>query len=144
MRPSSQGDHEMPTSRPVPSLTSRFTVAAWLAFATLAASPTLAAEAPGGTLIARDILFGNPERAMPKISPDGKRLAWLAPDKAGVLQVWVKTIGGKDDKAVTADKHRGIRRYDWAEDDRTLLYLQDSDGDENWHTFGVDLTSGTV
>ena len=136
----------MPTSSPVPLFTQRFTVAAVLALATFAPGrSSLAADAPAGApLIARDILFGNPERAMPKISPDGKRLAWLAPDKAGVLQVWVKTIGGKDDKVVTADKRRGIRRYDWAEDDRTLLYLQDSDGDENWHTFGVDLTTGTV
>src|SRR5262249_29420077 len=31
-----------------------------------------------------------------------------------------------------------------AEDNKTLLYLQDADGDENWHIYGVDLASGTV
>src|SRR5438128_1702360 len=103
------------------------------------------ARAESAPLIAREILLGNPERVQPRISPDGKRLAWLAPDKAGVLQVWVKTLGGPaakpdgkpDDRIVTADKHRGIRRYAWAQDDRTLLYLQDADGDENFHVFGV-------
>src|SRR5437762_513676 len=75
-------------------------------------------------LITRDVLFGNPERTTPKLSPDGKRLAWLAPDKKDVLQVWVRTIGKKDDKMVTADKKRGIRIYFWAHDNRTLLYEQ--------------------
>jgi dipeptidyl aminopeptidase/acylaminoacyl peptidase len=95
-------------------------------------------------LIPRDILFGNPERTSPELSPDGKRLAWLAPDTNNVLQVWVKTVGKEDDKIVTADKKRGIRQYLWAKNNRTLLYLQDSDGDENFHVFGVDLASGNV
>jgi dipeptidyl aminopeptidase/acylaminoacyl peptidase len=95
-------------------------------------------------LISRDILFGNPEKTSPKLSPDGKRLAWIAPDAKNVLQVWIRTVGKDDDKAVTADKKRGIRQYLWAEDNKTLLYLQDADGDENWHIYGVDLASGSV
>ncbi len=95
-------------------------------------------------LISRDVLFGNPERASPRLSPDGTRLAWLAPDKKNVLQVWVKTVGKDDEKMVTADKKRGIRQYFWAEDNRTLIYMQDNDGDENFHLFGVDLVSGNV
>src|SRR5262245_10099433 len=43
-------------------------------------------------LIPREKLFGNPVKASPQISPDGKRLAYLAPQD-GVLNVWVKTIG---------------------------------------------------
>ena len=30
-------------------------------------------------LIPREVLFGNPERTSPKLSPDGKMLAYLAP-----------------------------------------------------------------
>jgi dipeptidyl aminopeptidase/acylaminoacyl peptidase len=95
-------------------------------------------------LIPRETLFGNPEKARARISPDGKRLSYLAPDKANVLQVFVRTIGQADDKAVTADAKRGIRIYHWAHDNRTILYLQDSDGDENWHLYGVDLETGRV
>ncbi len=95
-------------------------------------------------LISRDLLFGNPERASPALSPDGKRLAWLAPNTNNVLQVWVKTVGKDDDKIITADKKRGIRQYFWAKDNRNLLFVQDSDGDENFHVFGVDLDSGNV
>ncbi len=108
----------------------------------LGAASSLQAELP--PLISRDVLFGNPERTSPALSPDGTRLAWLAPDTNNVLQVWVKTVGKEDDKIVTADKRRGIRQYFWAKNNRTLLYLQDSDGDENFHIYGVDLAAGNV
>ncbi|HYL60295.1 MAG TPA: hypothetical protein VEU51_15610, partial [Candidatus Acidoferrales bacterium] len=94
-------------------------------------------------LIPRDLLAGNPERANPHISPDGKSLAWLAPDSRGVLQVWVQTPG-KAARAVTADKSRGISNYGWAYDSKTIIYGQDSGGDENFHVFAVDLDSGNV
>ncbi len=107
-------------------------------------APTLAAEPAPAPIISREILFGNPERTSPQLSPDGKKFAWIAPDDKNVLQVWVKTVGQEDARKVTADRKRGIRNYLWAQDDRTLLYLQDADGDENWHLYGVDLVSGNV
>lgn len=102
------------------------------------------ANAEIAPLIPREALFGNPERTSPALSPDGNRLAWLAPDTNNVLQVWVKTVGKDDEKIITADKKRGIRQYLWAKNNRVLLYLQDSDGDENFHVYGVDLESGNV
>ena len=94
-------------------------------------------------LIPRTVLFGNPERVAPHISPDGTRLAWIAPHE-GVLNVWVAPIGasGVDwDSAtvVTADTDRGIRFCAFARDDRHLLYIQDTGGDENWRLYDVDL-----
>lgn len=121
----------------------RATLFALALFATATVTvPDTRADLP--PLIPRDVLFGNPERISPRLSPDGTRLAWIAPDKKNVLQVWVKTIGKDDDKIVTADKKRGIRQYLWAEDNHTLLYMQDTDGDENFHVYGVDLVSGNV
>ncbi len=98
------------------------------------------AETP---LIPREVLFGNPERTKPQLSPDGKRLAWLQPDK-GVLQVWVQTLGQDDAVAVSADRQRPIRRFQWGQDSRTILYGQDVKGDENWHVYAVDLESKQV
>lgn len=92
-------------------------------------------------LIPRDVLFGNPERIAPRISPDGARLAWVAPDD-GVLNVWVSTVGGDDARPVTDDRDRGIREHFWAHDDRHLLYLKDKGGDEDWHLYAVDLVTG--
>jgi dipeptidyl aminopeptidase/acylaminoacyl peptidase len=96
-------------------------------------------------LVPRQVLFGNPERVSPRISADGTRLAWIAPD-AGVLNVWVNAVGASLDeaKAVTGDRDRGIRTFFWAHDNRHLLYIQDVGGDEDWHLFTVDLDGGTT
>jgi dipeptidyl aminopeptidase/acylaminoacyl peptidase len=89
------------------------------------------------SLIPREVLFGNPEKTQPRISPDGKLLAYLAPLN-GVLNVWMGPVGGEDFKPVTRDEKRGIRVYSWAEDGRHLIYLQDRDGDENWRLYAVE------
>jgi dipeptidyl aminopeptidase/acylaminoacyl peptidase len=95
-------------------------------------------------LIPRELLLGNPERWQPTLSPDGKRMAWLAPDTNQVRQVWVCTRGTNDDRCVTADRSRGISFYGWAWDSKTIIYIQDSDGDENYHLFAVDLETTNV
>ena len=108
------------------------------------------AQPPKGTvataqpLIPRQILFGNPVKASPRISPDGVRLAYLAPSAENVLNVWVRTIGKTDDIQVTDDTHRGIRIHFWAEDGKHLFYMQDLNGDENFHVYSVDIESKVV
>ncbi|KUL58726.1 MULTISPECIES: alpha/beta hydrolase family protein [unclassified Streptomyces] len=80
------------------------------------------------------------------ISPDGTRIAYLAPER-GRLNVWTRGVdtaadGGTefgDAVCVTHDHHRDIHSYHWTDDPRWLLYTQDGDGDENWHVFRVDL-----
>src|SRR5688572_16118768 len=94
-------------------------------------------------LIPRDVLFGNPEKVAPRISPDGRRLAYIAPHD-GVLNVWVGEIGSGEFRVVTDDRDRGIRAYFWAADNQHLLYLQDKGGDENWRLYDVDLDTGAI
>ena len=89
-------------------------------------------------LIPRSTLFGNPEKVAPQISPDGKLLAYVAPDE-GVMNLWVRTIGERDDRAVTRDRGRGITQYLWARNSEQLIYVQDRGGDENWHVFALGL-----
>ena len=103
--------------------------------------PQLAQVAHAGLpgLIPRDVLFGKPERTRARLSPDGKRLAWIALDEKNVPQVWVKTIGKVDERLLTADKRRGIRQYLWAEDAHTILYMEDADADENTHVYSLDV-----
>jgi len=92
-------------------------------------------------LIPRSVLFGNPSRVSPAISPDGARLAYLAPVD-GVLNVWVGTAGGDDFRPVTDDRESGVRFFAWAHDNRHLLYVQDRGGDEDWHLYATDLQDG--
>lgn len=93
-------------------------------------------------LISRDVLFGNPDRAQARLSPDGKQIAFLAPVN-GVLNVWVAPVEHPDQaKPITSDSNRGIRQYFWAFNNSHILYLQDSGGDEDWRLYSVDLASG--
>ncbi|MFH1767626.1 MAG: S9 family peptidase [Candidatus Omnitrophota bacterium] len=94
-------------------------------------------------IIPREVLFGNPSKAKPQISPDGTMLAYLAP-LDGVLNVWVRSIDSADDRPVTKDNNRGIRHYFWAYDNNHLMYFQDRQGDENWRLYGVNLKSGVI
>ena len=104
-----------------------------------ALSAVCRAEEP--KLIPRSVIFGNPEKTAPDISPDGKMLAYLAPSD-GVLNVWVRTIGRDDDRAVTKDTNRGIFYYSWSGDGKRIMYLQDKGGNENWQLYDVDLATG--
>ena len=95
-------------------------------------------------LIPRDILFGNPEKINVELSPDGKHISFVAPAN-GVLNLWV---GPRDDwqkaQPITHDKKRGIYRYSWTHNPDYVLYLQDEDGDENWHLYSVNLRTKSV
>jgi len=95
-------------------------------------------------LIPRETLFGNPERTRPQLSPDGQYLAYIAPDEKNVLQIWLRTVGQEDDRQLTDDKKRGIRMYFWTYKAQQLIYLQDSDGDENFHLYSVNIESDIV
>ena len=110
-------------------------LAALVAFLLLFSAQVFAELPP---LIPRNVLFGNPEKSGPQISPNGKMLAYLAPDN-GVLNVWVRTIGQTDDRVITADKKRGIRNYFWQPDSEHILYTQDEGGNENWHVYQTNL-----
>jgi dipeptidyl aminopeptidase/acylaminoacyl peptidase len=95
-------------------------------------------------MIARKVLFGNPDRASVQLSPDGAYLAWLAP-RDGVLNVWVAP---RQDPAaarpVTRDTGRGIRFHTWAHTNTHVIFAQDKDGDENWRLYAVDLNVNEI
>jgi dipeptidyl aminopeptidase/acylaminoacyl peptidase len=101
---------------------------------------TRAAEPP---LIPREVLFGNPERSLPRLSPDGTKISWLAPAQNGVLNVWVQEAH-QAAKPATNEPHRPIFWYTWAQDGKHILYLQDDGGDENDHLYSADLATGIV
>lgn len=99
-----------------------------------------ASQASSPPLIPRRLLFGNPEKTAAKISPDGTKLAYLAPDKNNVLNVWVRDLQKEgNDQQVTSDQKRGIREFLWQYDNAHVLYIQDNEGDENHHLYQTDI-----
>lgn len=55
-----------------------------------------------------NVILGNPKNASPSISPDGRTLAFLAPDRKDVLNVFVRELAAEEavDRQVTRDTHR--------------------------------------
>ena len=103
----------------------------------LQVSPVVRAELP--PLVPRELLFGSPtnSKSSPSLSPNGKYLAYLAPDNQ-VWNVWVRSIERQDDRVITQEK-RSIGWYDWQPDSEHILYLQDQNGDENVHLYQINI-----
>ncbi|MGI9233369.1 MAG: S9 family peptidase, partial [Woeseiaceae bacterium] len=95
-------------------------------------------------IIPRSIIFGNPDRTLARISPDGAHVSWLAP-KDGVMNVWVAPSDDPaNTKVITNDSYRGIQTYSWAPNSSYIYYIQDQGGDENFHVYSADIESGEV
>lgn len=68
-------------------------------------------------------------------------LAFTAPLN-GVMNVWVSTVANSNERAVTSDTVRPIRSFLWQYDSKSILYLQDTGGDENYHLLQTNIESG--
>jgi dipeptidyl aminopeptidase/acylaminoacyl peptidase len=90
-------------------------------------------------IIDRNVLFGDPQIAAGRLSPDGSHISFLKPYK-NILNIWVKGVNEPFEAArpVTADTTRPVRGYFWSRDGKYILYVQDKGGDENWHVYAVD------
>ncbi|MAT72846.1 MAG: S9 family peptidase [Planctomycetaceae bacterium] len=109
--------------------------------AILGALAPQSSHAQEAKLIPRSVLFGNPQRASARVSPNGKWLSYLAPVD-GILNVFVAPIDDLDAaKQVTDDKTRDIRGYSWAFTGEHILYTQDKAGDENWHVYATNVAT---
>jgi len=88
-------------------------------------------------LIPVETLFGMPEFSRAQISPDGRLVAYLAPWH-GRLNIWVRPVGQGAARRLTGDDMRNIDGFSWTRDARYILFVQDTQGDENWHLHRVD------
>lgn len=108
----------------------------------LVAHSTVFSQPP--RLIPREVLFGHPDRTNPQISPDGKYLSYLAPDKNNVMQIWVRTLDERDDRQLTSERTHGIGHYTWTYQPNKLIFAQDNAGDENWQIYAADIYEGAI
>ena len=96
---------------------------------------------PDVPIIPRAEIFGNPDRANPKLSPDGRKIAYLQ-DSNGVLNIWVAPVSNPEKATVvTADKKRGIRSYLWTHLPNKIIYVQDEGGNEDFHIYLTDIVT---
>ncbi|MFZ0809243.1 MAG: S9 family peptidase [Bradyrhizobium sp.] len=103
------------------------------------------ADAAPAELIARRVLFDNPDYSSATVSPDGWHLSWLAPVD-GVRNLFVARI---DDlasaRAVTRITDRNIAPYyRWAHSNNHIIFFQEHDGDENWRASSVNIRNNAV
>ena len=94
-------------------------------------------------LIPRSVLFGNPERVRPQLSPDGEQIAYIAPVDS-VLNLWVMNADGTEARQLTYDTNRGVTNYFWAENGIDILYMQDLAGEENTHVYRLNVETEEV
>ena len=80
-------------------------------------------------------LFADPAMSQAAISPDGTRVAYLAPWE-GAKNLFVRDLASGEVGRLTEDRGRGVPYFVWLYNGE-LLYLQDQDGDENWRLYAV-------
>lgn len=89
-------------------------------------------------LLDRQLFFGNPLISGGQLSPDGKFISFMKAYN-GIMNVWVKQFAEPFDNArPLTDSARPLYGYSWTEDGKYILYVKDSDGDENMNIFAVD------
>ena len=96
-----------------------------------------------GAPIPRRVLFADPERSIARISPDGRRVAFLAAVD-GVLNVWVAPLddpGAARPLTRVTDRNLGPWLV-WLHNNRHIVYFRERGGDENWQAHRVDVDTG--
>jgi dipeptidyl aminopeptidase/acylaminoacyl peptidase len=96
-------------------------------------------------LFPRRVIFGDPERSIVRISPDGTRVAFRAPVD-GVLNLWVAPLDRIEEASpVTSVTDRNLGPWIvWMRDNRHVVFFREAAGDENWRAWRIDLETGDV
>ncbi|RDD84352.1 S9 family peptidase [Streptomyces parvulus] len=83
-------------------------------------------------------LFAPPSRSSTSISPDGSKIAYLAPWQ-NRMNLWIEDVDPPGRPRRVTAEDRGLLSYHWTGDSRWLLYTRDQGGDENRHVYRVDV-----
>lgn len=96
-------------------------------------------------LIQLEVLFSDPDRLQPLLSPDGRHLTYIAPYN-GVLNIWIRSLeSGNDTRVLTKETDRGIDLYGvyfWAYNCKQVVFRRDIDGAEQFGFFAINIYTG--
>ena len=115
---------------------------ALLAFALLPAIAPANARAELPPLIPRSVLWSYAERGGATLSPGGRSILFNRRSAHGITTLWLRDVATRAERGLTDDRTGNVFVARWTPDSRRVLYLKDSDGDENSHLFMIDLASG--
>ena len=90
--------------------------------------------------------FKKPQQTAFRLSPDGKRIAFMQPyeTRMNVFVQPIEKVGSKDDiKRVTSETARDISGF-FFKSPTEVLYVKDVGGDENFHVVAADVTTGAT
>jgi alpha-beta hydrolase superfamily lysophospholipase len=88
------------------------------------------------SLVSKD-LIKNKQHTHFRVSPDGSKIALLAPHE-GAMNIWHQGVGRGKRTLITRES-RSLTHFLWQYDNEHLLYLQDQDGDQQHHLYQVDI-----
>jgi dipeptidyl aminopeptidase/acylaminoacyl peptidase len=96
-------------------------------------------------LIPRRLLFADPAKSVVRISPDGRRIAYLA-SLDGVLNLWVASLDDVGNpRALTGVTDRSLGPWvQWLHNNRHIVFFREQGGDENWQAHRVDVETGDI
>lgn len=90
-------------------------------------------------IINRNLFFDNPAIAGGKMSHDGRYISFLK-EYEGIMNIWIKEFDASFDSALPlTDSRSPILGYFWSYDSRHILFINDSDGDENYNIFKIKI-----
>jgi dipeptidyl aminopeptidase/acylaminoacyl peptidase len=114
-------------------------------------TPRVVNEIPGSDpLVPFESYLLKPSYESPKISPDGRHIAVLG-QIGGVSNLMIADVGNPTSlRPLTHETGRGLQAhtiwdeptYRWAENGKSLFYMRDDKGDENWVLYSLDIETG--
>jgi dipeptidyl aminopeptidase/acylaminoacyl peptidase len=86
--------------------------------------------------------FRKPQQSGYRLSPDGKYYIYRAPVN-GIHNIFIQEIGKAEPSQLTHSTDRDIMRFYWGTENE-ILYLQDTEGDENYKLYRLNTGSKEI
>ncbi len=97
------------------------------------------------TILPREDLFKPSACIGVRVSPDGKRIAYVGGDDQAATNLFVSSnLSMQGAKQVTHCPSPEIRLFKWAPDNKSILLLKDTDGTRLYHLYKLDVTTGEL